>query len=113
MRPSVLGIDELKAALDSVESISLVVEAQVHVGIVVVRGDIGLQIRQVALHRPYPVPHVSKLTLDVLDCGADRAQMFEDQVGFARVVGQGSLLVGSSPRRCAAPACGACFKTEV
>ena len=78
MQPSALRIDELEAALDSVESIPLVVEAQVHVG------DIGLQIRQVALHRPYPVPHVSKLTLDVLDCGADRARVFEDQVGFVR-----------------------------
>ena len=67
-------VDELQAALDPVEPISLMVEARMHIG------DIGLQIRQVSLDRAYPVPHVSKLTLHVLQRGADCSQVLQGQV---------------------------------
>ena len=67
-------IGEFQATFDSVEPVSLIVQALMHVG------EIGLQIRQMPLYRTYPTPHVRKLTLHVFKRGADSAQVLQDQV---------------------------------
>ena len=67
-------IDEFQATFDPVETMSLIVQALMHVG------DIGLQIRQMSLYRTDPMPHVRKLTLHVFQRGADSAQVLQDQV---------------------------------
>ena len=74
------------SALDAVQALALMVEAQVNVG------DVGLEVRQVALHRRDAVTHIAELALDLADARADRAQVLEDDV--VPFGGHGSPLVG-------------------